>query len=227
MRAMDRRPGFYDTRGKYPTLRDACARKEPAICTPHKMTLENVRRRRSACAISKAYVAVRKEVIMDSEELSCGCASPENEDLDEASEATACLTTRCNFITEDAGPRPFVFHLDEETIENPFYRRTIWTGEHLQLTLMCITTEIGLEVHPNLDQFIKLEQGQGIAVMGRSMNCLKFMQNVSAGDAVFVPAGTWHNVINTGDEPIKLYSIYAPPQHPAGTVHCTKADSDD
>lgn len=163
---------------------------------------------------------------MDSEERSRKCECPSPCPPDDHCDKDACLTTRCNFIGEDYGPHPFVINIEKATLENPFFRRAIWTGCHLQLTLMCVTKEIGLEMHPNLDQFLRLEQGEGIVMMGKTKNCLKFMQNVSNGSAIIIPAGTWHNLINTGNEPIKLYSIYAPPQHPAGTIHCTKVDSD-
>jgi len=121
-----------------------------------------------------------------------------------------------------------VTNIEKATLENPFFRRALWTGAHLQLTLMCIPPcgEIGLEMHPNLDQFLRLEQGRGRVMMGPAQDNLNFQRNVSDGFAVFIPAGTWHNLVNTGKEPIKLYSIYAPVQHPAGTIHCTKADSD-
>ncbi len=140
-----------------------------------------------------------------------------------------CATTRCSGTVEEFGPNPFVVNITQATLENPFFRRALWTGRYLQLTLMCIPPhgEIGLEMHPDLDQFLRLEQGEGRVMMGRSRNNLTFQRNVADDYAVFIPAGTWHNLVNTGNEPIKLYSIYAPPQHPAGTIHCTKVDSDD
>ncbi len=145
-----------------------------------------------------------------------------------ASCGTPCVTTRCNTIGEDFGPNPYVVNLEAATLENPFFRRALWTGTHLQLTLMCIPPggEIGLEMHDDLDQFLRLEQGRGRVMMGSTQNDLSYQQNVSENSAIFIPAGTWHNLVNTGSKPIKLYSIYAPVQHPPGTIHCTKADSD-
>lgn len=139
-----------------------------------------------------------------------------------------CVNTRCSTIGDDYGPNPYVTDIEEAALENPFFRRAIWTGTHLQLTLMCIPPggEIGLEMHDNLDQFLRLEQGKGKVTMGSEPSSLGFQQNVSENSAIFIPAGTWHNLVNTGKHPIKLYSIYAPVQHPAGTIHCTKADSD-
>ena len=128
----------------------------------------------------------------------------------------------------DFGPEPFVVNIARATQQNPFYRRTLWTGCHLQLTLMCIPPcgEIGLEVHPDNDQFLRLEEGQGIVMMGACRERLNFQRPVCQDDAIFVPAGTRHNVVNTGRTPLKLYAIYAPPHHPHGTVHRTKAESD-
>ena len=85
--------------------------------------------------------------------------------------------------------------------------------------------DIGLEVHETGDQFIRIEQGQGIVVMGDSKNNLNFQQRIYDGFAIMIPVGKWHNIINTGNQPLKLYAIYAPPQHPSGTVHQTKADA--
>ncbi len=126
---------------------------------------------------------------------------------------------------KDYGHEPFAINIEEATKENTAYRTTLWTGKHFQLTLMSINVgdDIGLEVHPNVDQFIRIEDGQGIVKMGTSKNDLDFQRNVHDGFALFIPAGTWHNLINTGNKPLKLYSIYAPPQHPHGTVHQTKA----
>lgn len=74
--------------------------------------------------------------------------------------------------------------------------------------------EIGVEAHSNIDRFLRIESGKGIVKMGMCKDRMNFHKYIGAGDAVFVPSGTWHNIINTGDCPIKLYSIYAPPKHP-------------
>lgn len=139
-----------------------------------------------------------------------------------------CATQRCHTIGQDHGPGPYVTNIQDASLANPYFRRTLWTGKHLQLTEMCIGPggEIGLEMHPDTDQFLRLEQGQGRVMAGSAANNLNYQRDVADNFAVFVPAGTWHNIVNTGSEPIKLYSIYAPPHHPAGTIHCTKADSD-
>lgn len=128
----------------------------------------------------------------------------------------------------DYGPQPFVVNIEEATLRNDCFRTALWTGCHLQLTLMSINVgeDIGLEMHPNLDQFIRIEAGQGVVKMGKEQNCLNFQACVGKDCAFVIPAGTWHNLINTGGTPIKLYSIYAPPQHPRGTVHPTRADAE-
>ena len=136
-------------------------------------------------------------------------------------------STNANLI-RDYGPEPFVVNIEEITKANNTFRTALWTGEHLQLTLMNIPVgeSIGLEIHPDTDQFLRLEQGEGLVQMGKDKNNLSFQKRVSNNFAFVVPAGTWHNLINIGNIPIKLYSIYAPPKHPRGTVHLTKADAE-
>ncbi|MCP1092610.1 cupin domain-containing protein [Bacillaceae bacterium OS4b] len=128
---------------------------------------------------------------------------------------------------KDYGPKPFVVNINEATKQNSTYRTALWTGKHLQVTLMSLNVgeDIGLEIHPNLDQFLRIEEGQGIVQMGKRKDNLDFVRNVYDDSAIMIPAGTWHNVTNTGNTPLKLYSIYAPPQHPLGTVHVTKEDA--
>ncbi len=128
---------------------------------------------------------------------------------------------------KDYGPEPFTINIDEATTQNEYFRTALWTGKHLQLTLMSIGVgeDIGVEIHPELDQFLRIEEGRGIVKMGDSRDKLDYQRMVNENYAFIVPAGKWHNLINTGDTPIKLYSIYAPPQHPHGTVHKTKADA--
>lgn len=127
----------------------------------------------------------------------------------------------------DYGPYPFVTDINKATRHNNTYRTALWTGKHLQLTLMSIPVngDIGLEVHPDVDQFLRIEDGQGLVQMGESKDWLGFKQHVRDGYAIFVPAGTWHNLTNIGLKPLKLYSIYSPPNHPRGTVQQTKADA--
>lgn len=125
----------------------------------------------------------------------------------------------------DYGAEPFVVNIEEFTKQNNTFRTALWTGSHLQVTLMSINVgeDIGLEIHPTLDQFLRIEQGQGLVQMGDSKERLDFEEKVYDDYAIVIPAGKWHNLTNTGNHPLKLYSIYAPPQHPYGTVHETKA----
>lgn len=131
------------------------------------------------------------------------------------------------YVLKDYGPRPLVLNIEKAAEQNNTFRTAIWTGSHLQVTLMSINVgeEIGLENHPNVDQFLRVEEGRGLVKMGYRREDMNMQAEVSEDDAIIVPAGTWHNIINTGTEPLKLYSIYAPPQHPHGTVHVTKADA--
>lgn len=128
----------------------------------------------------------------------------------------------------DYGPAPFTININEAAKQNNNFRTALWTGEHLQVTLMSIGVgeSIGLEVHPDTDQFLRIEQGTGLVQMGDDRNNLYFQRKVTDDFAIMVPAGKWHNITNIGDVPIKLYSIYAPPHHPRGTVHRTKADAE-
>lgn len=130
--------------------------------------------------------------------------------------------------TMDNGPMPYVADIEKETLANPYFRRALWTGTHLQLTLMCIPAggEIGLENHPNLDQFLHIVEGDGLVMMGERQNMLRYRRQACDGTGVFIPAGTWHNLVNTSNRPIKLYSVYSPVQHPHGTIHETKAVAD-
>lgn len=128
----------------------------------------------------------------------------------------------------DHGPKPYVVDVEQVTTANDTFRTAAWTGEHLQMTLMSIPVggEIGLELHEGTDQFLRVEAGQARVQMGKAKDDLSFDKQVEADWAIFVPTGWWHNVTNTGDEPLKVYSIYAPSHHPHGTVQQTKADAE-
>jgi mannose-6-phosphate isomerase-like protein (cupin superfamily) len=128
----------------------------------------------------------------------------------------------------DHGPEHFVTDIETATLGNDAFRATLWTGAHLQLTVMCLQPgeEIGLEVHHDRDQFLRVEEGSGRVQMGASQDDLSFTREVGDDDVVLVPAGSWHNVTNTGGGPLRLYSIYGPAEHPHGTMHPTMADAD-
>jgi mannose-6-phosphate isomerase-like protein (cupin superfamily) len=128
----------------------------------------------------------------------------------------------------DYGPEPFVADIGHAAVRNPNFRTALWTGANLQVTLMSIPAggEIGLELHHDVDQLLCIASGAGLATMGRQKDQLTYRSRAAAGDVIIIPAQTWHNVVNTGSKPIKLFSVYAPPEHPHGTVHRTKAEAD-
>ncbi len=116
----------------------------------------------------------------------------------------------------------FVGNIEQQTLANTNFRQVLFTGIHSQLVLMKLipNEDIGMEVHPNVDQFFRIESGEGKVVMNGKESI------VSDGFAFVVPAGTQHNVVNTSSEKeLKLYTIYSPPNHPDGTVHATKQDA--
>jgi mannose-6-phosphate isomerase-like protein (cupin superfamily) len=121
-------------------------------------------------------------------------------------------------MTGYAGP------IEKQTLKNEYFREVLFTGKHAQLVVMCLQPgeEIGNEVHPNVDQFFRLEQGEALFVFnGKEKHAVK------DAEAVIVPAGTYHNVINTSKTAkLKLYTIYSPPNHPPGTVHKTKKEAE-
>lgn len=131
--------------------------------------------------------------------------------------------------SQDVGPAPHVVNIEELTKTNDNFRTAQWTGQHLQMTTMSIPVggEVGLEVHPDNDQFLRIEQGKAKVVMGPAEDNLDKEWEAEDDFAIFVPTGTWHNIINVGDEDLKLYSIYAPSHHPHGTVHATFEEAEE
>jgi len=134
---------------------------------------------------------------------------------------------------KDIGPKPQSFDIERATKANADYRSVAWSGRYLQVTLMSIPvgSDIGLEAHPETDQFLRLDAGSGRVQMGAAKDKLTFEKDVSDGWCVLVPAGTWHNITNTGATPMQVYAIYAPAHHAPGKVQATKAaaeaDKDD
>ena len=117
----------------------------------------------------------------------------------------------------------YVTNIEDRTLENDNFREVLFTAPGIQLVLMTIGVgdEIGLETHDDVDQFIRVESGEGKAILGGREHALE------DGSVVVIPRGTEHNVVNVSkSEPLKLYSIYTPPEHPDGTVHKTKAEAD-
>ncbi len=129
---------------------------------------------------------------------------------------------------KDNGPEPNAFDIENATRDNTAYRTVAWTGKYLQVTLMSIPPgeSIGLEVHPDTDQFLRLDAGRGRCVMGPAEDDLTFEQDVEDGWSIQVPAGSWHDVVNTGDEDLRLYAVYAPVHHAPGIVQDTAEEAE-
>jgi mannose-6-phosphate isomerase-like protein (cupin superfamily) len=121
----------------------------------------------------------------------------------------------------------WVGDIERATLENETFRTVLHTGEHVQLTVMRLGPgeDIGREAHPHLDQFLRIESGSGRVELGRTKDAVEETHDIADDWAIIVPAGVWHNVVNTGGGDLKLYSIYAPPEHPDGTIHRTKAEA--
>lgn len=117
-------------------------------------------------------------------------------------------------------------NIETMTLENTNFRTVVYTGSHAQLTLMSVEPgeDIGWECHAHVDQFLRLEQGTARLELGSTENVVDERHEIGADWAMIIPAGTWHNVVNTGADDLRLYSLYSPPEHPPGTIHATRAD---
>ena len=138
------------------------------------------------------------------------------------------MNTELFQFNSNLNPKPYIENTPNAAIQNTNFRTTLWTGCHVQMTLMSIPScsDIGVEIHYDTDQIIRIEQGIALVKMGVCENQLINQKKVCVGDTIFIPAGTWHNIINVQNTPLKLSSIYAPPKHPVGTVHRTREDSE-
>ena len=136
-------------------------------------------------------------------------------------------TTRLPQKLPDRSPEPHVFNINEATLENPNFRTVVFTGRYSQTALMSIPAggDIGAEAHPNADQFIYIVSGRALIKLGTCMEKMDVSRSAGCGYAVEIPAGIYHNVINAGGGPLKLFTIYAPPQHPRGEINPTKEDA--
>jgi mannose-6-phosphate isomerase-like protein (cupin superfamily) len=125
-------------------------------------------------------------------------------------------------------PLGWVGDIELETVENHVFRAVRFTGEHMQLTVMRLEPgeDIGLEQHAHNDQFLRIEQGTARVELGSSRDSIDETYEVEDDWAVIIPAGVWHNVVNTGSGELKLYSLYSPPEHPDSTIHHTKAEAE-
>ncbi len=117
----------------------------------------------------------------------------------------------------------YVVNIEEKAMANGYFRQVLFTGPHSQLVVMAIAPgeDIGMETHGDVDQFIRVEAGEGKAILNGEEHYL------GDGYAVVIPAGTEHNIVNTSrSEPLKLYTLYAPPNHPEGTIHTNKEEAE-
>ena len=124
----------------------------------------------------------------------------------------------------DYGPDSFVIDLNKAAQQNDNFRSTLWTGTHLQVTLMNIPVHesIGMESHPDHDQILRIEEGLGLIQLGEDKFSMYGQYLAFANYAIFVPAGIWHNIINIGNSPLKISSFYAPPNYAWNTVQRTR-----
>lgn len=131
-------------------------------------------------------------------------------------------------VLRDCGKEALVVNVEYAAEINSDFRFALWTGKYLQLTLMSIPAgeSVGGEIHPDTDQLLCVESGRGTVLIGAAADAVTLRRRVGEGDAILIPAGTWHNVVNVGRSPLKLYSVYAPPHHPFGTVQPTKEDAE-
>jgi len=111
--------------------------------------------------------------------------------------------------------------IEKDSVDNKNFRKVLYTTNQLQLVVMSIDTDIGEEVHRGTTQFIRVEEGEGVAIIDGKKYPMK------AGDSIVVPSGCRHNVVNSGGSPLKVYSLYAPPKHPEGTIQKAKKDAEE
>ena len=138
------------------------------------------------------------------------------------------MQKQCHPDVRDYGGEPFVFNISRVANMNTNFRTALWTGEYMQLTVMSIPVgeDVGAEMHATVDQYIRVESGRALIKIGKDCKLDSGERCVDSNYAVIIPAGTWHNIINVGYTPLKLCSIYAPPQHPLGTTHQTRFDAE-
>lgn len=119
-------------------------------------------------------------------------------------------------------------NIEKESIKNSYYRKVLMTTKNMQLVVMSLKpeTEIGLEKHAKIDQFIRIEKGTGKAIITNSKKDVIQTISLKDGSSIIIPKGTWHNIINTGEDKLKLYSIYSPPNHPPDTLQKNKPEND-
>lgn len=176
--------------------------------------------------LKKKIVIMRKTllILLLGTLLTLGSCTQQNADQNQVESTVHETYAEVEF--RDFGPEPFVFNIEDYTVQNETFRTSIWTGSNMQMTVMSIPVggDIGEEMHPEIDQFLRVEAGSGIMYMGDEEGVFNFEERVEHDFAIFIPAGKWHNLVNDSDEPLKVYSIYSPVEHPHSTVHHTQEE---
>lgn len=163
--------------------------------------------------------------------LALAACTPQETQQQQSDPATAPETTPapdCSAEIKEHNDAPMVFDAEQFALQNPNYRTSLWTGELSQMTLMSIPAgeDIGPERHDDVEQYLFVCSGKGTAMMGPAEDDLSLVKEVGPGDCIIIPLHTWHNVVNASEtEPLKVVSIYAPAEHPAGTVQATRAEA--
>lgn len=118
-------------------------------------------------------------------------------------------------------PQGYVADIEKATADNTYFRQVLFTAPHSQLVVMCLLPgeDIGMETHAENDQFLRIESGHGIVIMNGEQT------EIQDGSAIVIPAGAQHNIVNSSEGPMKLYTVYSPAHHPEGTIHATKAEA--
>lgn len=142
---------------------------------------------------------------------------------------TNVVSQETSATLEDEGKKPWIIDIEEATMDNTDYRMAVWTGKYMQLVLMSLEPgeEIALELHSGNDQFLRIESGVARVLMGKEKDNLSFDKTIGDDWIMMIPAGYWHKIINVGQEPLKVYTLYGLPVHEAGTVHETHEDAKD
>jgi mannose-6-phosphate isomerase-like protein (cupin superfamily) len=145
-----------------------------------------------------------------------------------AEETETTISEKAETTRKDMGKKPWVLNIEQATVDNHYYRDVKWTGDYMQMVFMSLKPGeiIDLELHEDIDQFIRIEQGKARVMMGETKENLLFDKTVSDDWAIFIPAGYWHEIRNIGDIDLKLYSIYTPSEHPSGTRHETYQEAE-
>ena len=172
---------------------------------------------------------LKSKIILATATLSLTVCSMTSCQKNQQNDNTVEKNKNAKIVLKDYGAEPTVLDIEAFTDFNTDFRTALWTGSKLQVTLMSIPVggEVGLELHDDTDQFLRIESGKAKVLIGDSEDSLTFNEIAEKDFAIIIPAGKWHNIVNIGDAPLKLYSIYSPVEHPHGTIHKTFEESEE